>query len=147
MQSSWLGLMKEIEQLIRQVEKGDFSKHVLQPLAQMWNSPRVNVQILNEGLRVFLEAPDISSPLGKTWATKVVGRQLMIRGQRVEESTVTSDSGKSAFRKEKQSFMKVIPLPFEIKSKPSSVKYENGLVILDFQRKQFEEGERWIPIK
>ncbi|MFD2671745.1 Hsp20/alpha crystallin family protein [Marinicrinis sediminis] len=145
MNPAWISMMKEFEQMVKNFEKSELHHQVVKPLVDMWSGPRVDVQDTHNGIKVLIEAEDVPAYLRKKWAVKVMDQQLFIRGERKEETLLSHYSGQGS-KKQVQSFTRVIPLPFEVKAKPSSVQYDNGVVIVRFDRKASHRGDRWHSI-
>ncbi|CAM3685921.1 hypothetical protein [Marinicrinis lubricantis] len=143
----WLGMIKELEQLWKQLEKSEISKQWIKPFAEWMNTPKVEVLPDRRFTKIWIEAPGLTPSNRKKWAYKVIGDQLLIRGILNTEYSAVSDLGGWHKESQRSSFTKSIPLPYPVKSKPNAVRYADGVLALTFERKDTKHDQDWQGLR
>jgi HSP20 family molecular chaperone IbpA len=135
-----------LDRLKMWLQSGD---QFFQQIHALWNNgPRVDVYEHGDKVKVVIEAPGLMNAASKNqWAVKVSEQNLFLRGRLHMQQSVRSDPGRTySERREEEQFMKIIPLPAPVHQKPTSVRYDDGLVTILFEKRRDAVEEIWQPI-
>lgn len=119
-----------------------------QQIHALWNSgPRVDVYEQGDKVKVVIEAPGLMNAASKhQWAVKVVDQSMYLRGKLQAQQSFRNDHGHTYGERQEEQFTKIIPLPAPVLRKPSSVRYDDGLVTVVFEKRKEAADDEWQPI-
>lgn len=108
--------------------------------------PKVHVHDLGKTLRLVIEAPGLPKKTFHEWAVRVLDQAIVLRGQYDVEQMVENNSGGFYREKRAERFTRMVPIPYPVRRRPSSVRYEDGLLTVVFDKQRGEGEEGWIPL-
>lgn len=106
--------------------------------------PKVHVHDLGKTVRLVVEAPGLPKRTLHEWAVRVLDQAIVLRGHYDLEHMVESDAGGFYRKKQTEQFMRTVPLPCSVRRRPSSVRCEDGLITIVFDKQRYAGDEGWI---
>ncbi len=107
------------------------------------HGPKAIVQEQNNTVKIIVDAPGLSRKSLKDWNIRVMNQTALLKG-RFEppmEAGVAYYGDRRA-----DTFTKVIPLPYQVETSPTSVKYRNGTLTITLQKRRSEQTDGWVPL-
>lgn len=139
-------MFEGLERMKQWLQSGD---QFFQQVNALWNSgPRVDVYDSGDKVLVIIEAPGLMNAASKhQWAVRVVDQSLVLRGQLQIDQSARNDFGRTYSERRDEQFTKVVPLPASVERKPSSVRYDDGLVTIVLDKRKDDPGDDWHRIE
>jgi HSP20 family molecular chaperone IbpA len=140
-----MGMFEGLERMKQWLQSGD---QFIQQVNALWNSgPRVDVYDTGDKVKVVIEAPGLMNAANKhEWAVRIIDQSLVLRGNLQVAQSAHSDFGRTYSERHYEQFTKIVPLPAPVERKPSSIRYEDGLLTILLAKRKEDADDEWYRI-
>ncbi|MDP5275721.1 Hsp20/alpha crystallin family protein [Chengkuizengella axinellae] len=144
---SWFSRhMKDIDQIQQSFHKAlKVSEDMVGQINQLFlDGPKTEVIEKGKKVVVILEVPGMEKEKKTDFSVRSTGKNMYLKGFLHQDASI---SGHFYSERRNVNFTRYIPLPSAVKEKPLSIKYQEGLLKLVFDKKKDESENKWYNFR
>lgn len=136
-------MFNDIDRLMKQVART--SQQLIRLFEDVWGQgPKVDVQNLGKSVKLIVETPPNQNV--RQWSVRAWEDIIYLRGVYTTEYSIQNDLGGVHHERKTDEFVKAVPVPYPVESKPYSVKKDGGKVTLIFTKQKQLPAQDWYHL-
>lgn len=136
-------MLNDIDRLMKQVVRT--SQQLVRLFEDVWGQgPKVEVQDLGKSVKLVVET--LPNQTVRKWSVRTWEEMIYLRGFYNVDYSVQNDFGGLHHERKTDEFIRAVPVPYPVESKPHSVKKDGSKITMIFPKQKQLPADDWVHL-